>query len=66
MQKNLNVPENSLPQMPDLCGTSIVSLTGLSDLLTVLEDQLVACPGAIPVLANTLRDALEEVAGDGR
>jgi hypothetical protein len=66
MQKNFYVPGKSLPQMPEPCGTPIISIVGLLDLLTALEDQLAACPGAIPVLANTLRDELEEVVDDGR
>lgn len=65
MQKNFN-PTNDLPQITPSCGTPTVSLTGLLDLLTVLEDQLAACPGAIRVLANTLREELGEVTGDGR
>jgi hypothetical protein len=66
MRTNHNLFDNILPQTPLSCGTPTVSLAGLLDLLTALEDQLAACPGAIPVLANTLRGELEGVVDDGR
>jgi hypothetical protein len=66
MRKNHSLYDNSLPQITPACGVPIVSLAGLLDLLTVLEDQLANCPGAIPVIATTLRDSLLEVLGYSR
>jgi hypothetical protein len=54
------------PEGNYLDGQPITSLAGLLDLLTMLEDQLAACPGAIPVLAYTLRDEREGVVDDDR
>jgi hypothetical protein len=65
MQMNSNL-SNILPQMPLPNDVPIISLSGLVDLLTVLEGQLVQCPGAIPVLANTLREMLLEAIDDER
>jgi hypothetical protein len=65
MQQELNGSKTILPQTSPGRDVSIVSLPGLLDLLIVLEDQLVACPGIVPLLSNTLRDALVEVIDDG-
>jgi hypothetical protein len=57
---------NSLPHPPFHPHESpMVSLSGLLDLLDALEDQLACAPGIIPLLSNTLRDELEEVADYG-
>ncbi|HZA25787.1 MAG TPA: hypothetical protein VFA32_24860 [Dehalococcoidia bacterium] len=64
MQQKHNsfTPSIPLPSTPR--ETPTLSITGLLDLLTALEDQLVACPGSIPVLSITLRDVLAEVVND--
>jgi hypothetical protein len=41
--------------------TPTLSLPGLADLLIALEPELLALPGPIPVLSNTLRELLVEV-----
>jgi hypothetical protein len=64
MRTNFNSGD-SLSQGTPLVTTPTVSLAGLLDLLTVLEDQLAGRPGIIPVLANALRDELEGVVGHG-
>ena len=66
MQQDNNFSETILPQMPLSCGVLTLSVVGLLDLLTALEDQLGNCPGIIPLLANTLRSELEGVVDDGR
>jgi hypothetical protein len=38
-----------------------LSLPGLADLLLALEPELLALPGAIPLISNTLREMLLEV-----
>lgn len=38
-----------------------VSIAGLVDLLTALEDELDALPGAAPALARELRQVLEQL-----
>jgi hypothetical protein len=45
--------------------TPTLSIPGLLDMLTVLEDELASCPGIVPLLSNTLREMLEEVVDDG-
>jgi hypothetical protein len=65
MQQEFNVSATSIPQAPPCHDIPIVTLDGLLDLLTVLEDQLVACPGIIPLLSNALKEELAEVIDDG-
>jgi hypothetical protein len=66
MHNNRNLYSLILPQgTPPHHAALITTLDGLLDVLIVLEAQLVQCPGAIPVLANTLREMLLEVVVDG-